>query len=123
MKKLIFILFFFLGLSVASCQICNEKPLGRYYCSNFNNAENYIEFKDDGTYYHFFKNDSIELANSGEWHIRKDNNCIIELYDYKNFNDEGSNYEDFGIYLLWINNDYLDNSPDGESSTSFKRKN
>lgn len=120
MKKLIFI--FLLGLLCTRCQICFEKPLGRYYCSNFDNTENYIDFKENGTYYHFFKNDSIELKNTGRWYISEEDNCIIKLRDFKNFNEDGAQYKDFGIYMLWINHNYLDDGPDGESSTSFEKK-
>jgi len=117
MKKIL--LLFLLALSFSSCHVCLSKPSGRYD-QHFNNVENYIDFKDDGTYYHFYKSDMGELKNTGEWKMSDDNNCIVELYDFKTFNEEGK-YKDFGSYALWVDDHYLNDGPDGETSLSFEK--
>ncbi|WP_291276156.1 hypothetical protein [Flavobacterium sp.] len=74
---------------------------------------------NDGTYYHYFKNDTIELTCKGTWEKAKDVYCGIELDNFENYNELGSNYEEFGSYFLLKDGEYLNNGLDGNNEYSF----
>ena len=101
---------------------CDKDLSGKYYCNHDENSINYLELKKNGTFYHYYKNENVELSNEGSWKKSNDGYCKIELKDWKNFNEKGGAYEEFMLGLLFINGNYLDISPDGESSTSFKKE-
>ena len=127
MKNKIFLalligLYFFLN-SCLNLQPCNKDIIGKYSCNNIDDAENYLEIKKDGTFYHYFKKDTVMLDNMGVWEWTKKGYCIIELKKWKSFNLDGLNYENYGNKFLHINRNYLDMGPDGESNTSFKKEN
>ena len=112
----------FLADSCVSLRSCDSDLSGRYYCNNDNNAVNYLDINKDGTYLHFFKKESIELTSKGTWKKVDDSYCKIELEDWRDYNVNGENYEDYILALLFINGGYLDISPDGDSSNSFKKR-
>lgn len=119
------ILIFFFSLTMQSCldlRSCDKELSEKYYCNHEKDSVNYLELKKNGTYYHYYKKGEVELANEGSWTKSNDGYCKIELKGWKNFNEKGVDYENFMLGLLFVNGDYLDISPDGESSTSFKKK-
>jgi len=101
---------------------CNKDFFGRYYCNNIEGFTNYLDLNNDGSFSHYFKNDTIEITNFGQWEKTNDGYCTIELRKWKTFNQDGVNYEIYNNKFLYINRDYLDMGPDGESSTSFKKE-
>ncbi|MFI2744350.1 hypothetical protein ACG2LH_16565 [Zhouia sp. PK063] len=120
------LIFFLLSLVLSqSCldlSSCNKDLKGKYYCNREEGSINYLELKQNGKYYHYYKNGKVELFNEGYWQKSKDGYCVIELEGWKNFNEKGVNYKDFIESILFVNGNYLDVSPDGESSSSFKRE-
>ncbi|WP_348800601.1 hypothetical protein [Flavobacterium adhaerens] len=116
----IFILFMFSYCKNLS--ECNKNIVGRYYCYNDGKAINYIDINEDGTFIHCFKKSSVELKSTGTWSINKDGYCYIELSEWKDFNEKGENFKEFGNGILYSDGEYLNISPDGESSNSFKKK-
>lgn len=108
--------------SCLDLRTCSTNLSGKYICENNSNTINYLKLNEDGTFLHYYKQNDIILKDSGTWQKSEDVYCTIELSNWKNFNDLGNNYHDFGNGILWINREYLDISPDGESSTSFKKE-
>jgi hypothetical protein len=94
---------------------------GKYICKNNSKAVNYLEIKDDGTFLHYFKKGNVVLTDKGTWVKSNDGYCEIELSEWKNYNELGEKFKTFGKGILWINDKYLDISPDGNSSSSFER--
>jgi len=119
-KFLIIAVFFsLLTQSCLNLRSCKEDLEGKYFCYNDKTAINYLIIRKDGTFYHYYNNGEIELHDNGTWKKNDDGYCKIELSQWKNFNEKGTDYEDFMSGLLFINGSYLDIGPDGESSTSF----
>lgn len=116
------IIFSLLTTSCLNLRPCNKDIVGRYFCQNIEGATNSLVIKGDGTYLQSYKQGNIELSNSGTWKKSDDGYCAIRLKKWKNFNEFGENYENFGSSLLFINGDYLDIGPDGDSDTSFKKE-
>lgn len=112
--------------TVVLMQACGIKSCDFLFCRYYNNSDdkaiNYLDIKDNGTYLHYYKKNSIEFSQEGTWKKAKDENCIIEFKNWKSYNERGKNYEDYEVYLLFINGHYLDNSPDGNSSSSFENQ-
>jgi hypothetical protein len=103
---------------------CPKKKLdivARYYSYNNARALNWLDLKKDGTFSHYYKEDTIQLSHHGTWNQSKKNGCLIEFDSWKTFNEDGKNYQKYGNGLLWISYNYLDIGPDGESSTSFEK--
>jgi len=100
---------------------CNKDITGIYYTYNNPTAENYLILTKDSTFYHYYKNEQQKLMDSGKWNFNK-KYCYIEFNQWKNFNEKGTDYEEFGNYILFVNGKYLDIGPDGESSKSFIKK-
>lgn len=100
---------------------CSENLSGKYICENNKNAENYLQLNDDGTFLHYYKENDRIFEDKGTWQKSDNGQCEIELSNWKNFNELGKNFNNFANGILWINGDYLDHGPDGESSTSFKK--
>ncbi|MEQ6122703.1 hypothetical protein AAON49_00715 [Pseudotenacibaculum sp. MALMAid0570] len=125
MKKRILILsviFFVLQgcLDLRTCDL-NKLP-GRYYCYNNENAINWIDIHKDGTFYHYYKEGDVKISHNGKWKQDEKNGCVIELDEWKTFNESGKDYQFLGSMYLWITgNRYLDIGPDGETSTSFEK--
>ncbi|MBG42990.1 MAG: hypothetical protein CL530_03380 [Aequorivita sp.] len=113
------LIIFFTFQSCLNLRQCNEVFAHRYLCKNNSNAINYLDINADGTFLHIYEEGDVKLKNSGTWEKNEDGYCYIELSDWKTFNEKGLNYEDYNNGILYINGDYLDMSPDGNSSTSF----
>ena len=107
--------------SCFNLRTCSQNLSGKYICNNNPKAINYLELKDDGTFLHYYKVDNIVLTDKGTWVKSNSEYCEIELSEWKNFNELGEKYETFGNGILWINDKYLDISPDGDSSFSFEK--
>ena len=119
-----FIIVFISILLFQSCldlRTCSRDLSGKYICKNNPKAINYLEIKDDGTFLHYYKNGTIVLTDKGTWVKSNDGYCEIEFSEWKNFNEFGEKFETFGNGILWINDKYLDISPDGNSSPSFEK--
>ncbi|WP_396179842.1 hypothetical protein [Flavobacterium sp.] len=119
MKNNLNLLFVWLFISSCSGISCNFLA-GRYYNKSDRNATNYLVIKDNGTYFHYYKKDSVELYHKGVWQKAKNENCVFEFKNWKSYNERGQDYDDYGIYLLFVNGNYLDNGPDGNSASSFE---
>jgi hypothetical protein len=101
---------------------CNANIVGKYICSNMPNSTNFIKIKKDGTFLHYYKKNNIVLISQGTWEKSTDGYCKIELSEWKNFNEYGENFDEFGNGILFINGLYLDISSDGNSSSSFLKE-
>jgi hypothetical protein len=101
---------------------CNSDISGKYFCYNDKEAINFIDINENGTFFHSYKKGTIELISKGTWEKSIDGYCYIELSEWKNFNEEGKKFKEFGNGILYIDGDFLNISPDGESSTSFSKK-
>lgn len=119
---LLVIVISFFSKSCMKLNSCNKDFLGRYYCNNFEGFTNYLDLNNDGSFSHYFKNDTIEITNFGQWEKIDDGYCTIKMRKWKTFNQDGINYEIYNNKYLYINGKYLDIGPDGESSTSFKKE-
>lgn len=112
-------LFFFV---TTSCLPDKKDMVGRYNC-NRGNIVNYLNLYENGTFYHFFQEDSIKLENSGKWDVIEDNGYhVIEFENWNDYNEKGTGYEDHRRGLLFINGKYLDVTPDGDDYDSFIRE-
>jgi hypothetical protein len=114
----------FLLIIFQSCldlRTCSENLTGKYICENNQKAENYLLINDDGTFLHYYKENGKTFEDKGTWKKSDNGYCEIEFSNWKNFNELGENYVQFGNGILWISGENLDIGPDGESSTSFKR--
>ena len=100
---------------------CDSNVIGKYYCYNHNDAINYIEFHENGDFEHVFEKGKYRLIDKGKWELSKNGYCQILLNNWKNFNEKGENYEELGNGILFINDNSLDMTPDGPSSTSFEK--
>lgn len=120
-KNLILIISILLFQSCIDLRTCSQNLSGKYICNNNPNAINYLELNNDGTFFHFYKKGNTVLSNEGTWEKSNNGYCEIELSEWKSFNELGEKFETFGNGILWINDKYLDISPDGNSSTSFEK--
>ncbi|MDD3014657.1 MAG: hypothetical protein PHC34_13230 [Candidatus Gastranaerophilales bacterium] len=113
-----------LTLLILFAQACKSKRYkeitGRYYKVSSN--LNYLDINENGTYFHYYKNDSLELSQEGLWKISQHENSVIELSNWKNYNELGKDYEDYNMYLLFINGNFLNVTPDGNAASSFEKK-
>ena len=122
MKYLKILLIFILPLTLQGClnlRSCSDEISGKFICENNPNASNYLQLNTDGTFLHYYQENSLTLTHEGTWKKSDDGHCILEFSEWKNYNNGGENFEEFGNGLLWINGEHLDIGPDGESSTSF----
>ncbi|MEC7262700.1 MAG: hypothetical protein VXW38_03100 [Bacteroidota bacterium] len=101
---------------------CQNDIFGKYVCYNDSGAVNYLLLKDDGSFLHYYKKNQTILTDSGRFKRSKKNNCILELSNWKSFNEKGESFDNFINGLLWIDGKYLDIGPDGNSNTSFKKE-
>lgn len=111
-------------LLLVSCwnRSCNWELSGRYYCYNIKNSKSYIDLHKDGTFQHYFKIEDIELSHIGTWEKTEDGYCKIKLSEWNTYNRDGLDFIEMGNGILYINGDYLDMSPDGQSSSSFQKE-
>lgn len=126
MKIKIFIFFLLLPFIFCSCinlRSCDSDISGRYICYNDEKATNFLDLNKNGTFFHYYKKDSIESFSKGTWEKSSDGDCRIDFSEWKNFNEDGKQYRVFGNGILFINGNYLDISPDGNSSSSFLKQN
>lgn len=118
------LLYFSLLLSLNSCisfRGCNDDIIGKYYVVKKGEFINYLILKEDGNYYHYYKENGIELSSSGKWKKIDDPYCKISVSNWENYNEKGLEYETFGS-IFYINGNYLDRTPDGENWESFKKE-
>ncbi|MDN3676333.1 hypothetical protein QWY90_03295 [Flavobacterium paronense] len=114
----------FLVISFQSCldlRTCSEDLAGKYICDKNPKAENYLQINEDGSFMHYYNENGKSFEDKGTWKKSDNGYCEIELSNWKNFNELGENYEEFGNGILWISGKNLNIGPDGESSTSFKK--
>jgi hypothetical protein len=108
MKKYFLILF--MGFIIQGCldlRSCDlDKLEGRYYCYNNENAINWLDIYQDGTFEHYYKERDTKLSHSGTWEKSKKNNCIIELDGWKSFNEHGASYEEYGNESLSVSSNW-----------------
>ncbi|AYN05784.1 toxin-antitoxin system YwqK family antitoxin [Flavobacterium sp. 140616W15] len=119
---LLFLLFVILCVSTS----CQTEVLGKYYNIEDDKALHYVDFKADGTFFHYYKKDTIERSHSGEW-TREDNK--IHIFNWEEYSYEylkiisGMGKVEFGTILgnqiFWIRGPFLNNTPDGSSPGSY----
>ncbi|OWP78331.1 hypothetical protein BWG23_02325 [Flavobacterium oreochromis] len=59
-----------------------EEIIGKYFDLEEKNATHYIDFKDDKTYYHYYKNEKIEKKHSGTYKVTGNK---IYLYNWEEY--------------------------------------
>ncbi|SHF04014.1 hypothetical protein SAMN05444377_10368 [Flavobacterium fontis] len=121
--RLIFLLFALLLNGCIDINNCNYNISGKYFCSKDDKAINFIDLNVNGTFLHYYKKGTIILTSRGTWEKSTNGYCYIELSEWKNFNEEGENFKEYGNGILYINDNFLDISPDGNSSSSFRKEN
>ncbi len=122
--RLILFLNILLVLTLQGCLDLRECPkdvVGKYKCSNDNNASNYLTLKSDGTFEHSYEKNDLVLIDKGTWNISDDNNCVLELSNWKTYNEDGADYSAYANGILFLGYEYLDMTPDGYNSNSFKK--
>lgn len=100
---------------------CSNNVVGKYKCNNLPEAANILELKYDGKFVHTFSFKKESFIDSGNWEFDKKNSCIIEFSNWKNYNEFGESYQNFGSSVLFINGKYLSISPDGYGCSDFIR--
>lgn len=123
MRLKITALFFIIITSLTSCQ---KEVLGKYYNIEDEKALHYIDFKEDGTFFHYYKKGSVQRSHSGKW-IQEDNK--INIRNWEEYSAEyleiisGMGKAEFGTTLgnqiFWIRGSFLNNTPDGSSAGSY----
>jgi hypothetical protein len=80
MRKLIVSLI--LIISLTACHPSGEEVAGKYYAKH-NKGIEYIEMRVDGTFTQYFKTDTIEESNEGDWEFeRKKGQWKLEFDGY-----------------------------------------
>lgn len=110
---------FFLGIVLNSCTFCGDF-YGKYVNID-GNSKKVIEIKKDRSYIYTFTSGDTILKHEGEYEVDS-SSCILDFKEWKNFNNRGENLDLFSNHILFISDDYLNDSPDGTSRTSFKKK-
>lgn len=121
MKSFLYLILVF--LTFTSCSICPSENefIGKYY-SQKEGIENYIEIKKNGEFNHFYSKGELILKHSGTWKKSENGYCWLEFNEWKNFKEKGEKFEILGNQILFINGKYLDHSPDGETLSSFVKR-
>ncbi len=118
--KVIFL--FVLFNSCISLESCNEPLIhGKYSNHRNDGAINYIEIKPDGTYTLYYKEYEFIDISEGEWEFVDDPYCKIRVKNWKNFNEKGLDYEEIRSTIFYVSGNYLNRTPDGNTSTSFRK--
>ncbi len=120
-RKILIVAFltFSVNISCLDLRTCSHEIFGKYFCHNNPDAINFLFLKEDGSFLHYYQDEQTTLTDTGEWRRSDKNNCVLELSNWKSFNEKGQNFEQFISGLLWIDGQYLDMGPDGQSNTSF----
>lgn len=122
MKKIVLIIL--ISLIISSCSTClSEKEFNGKYYSQKEGVESYVEIQKDGKFTHFYSKGKLTLKHSGTWKKDKKGYCHLEFNEWKNFEEKGKDFEILGNQILFLNGKYLDHSPDGESLSSFVKRN
>lgn len=109
-------------MSCIDLRNCPAQLEGKYFYYNNPKAVNYIKITSNGKFHHYYEEANVTLIDSGTWKKSENGYCYLELSNWKNYNELGKEFETFGNGILWINNDFLDISPDGENNMSLKKK-
>ncbi|MET3028542.1 lipocalin family protein [Flavobacterium sp. UW10123] len=114
------------GIIIFGLTSCQKEVLGKYYNIEDDKAIHYIDFKADGTFFHYYKKDSIERSHSGTW-TREDNK--IHILNWEEYSKEyleiisGMGKAEFGRTLgnqiFWIHGARLDITPDGSNNADY----
>jgi antitoxin component YwqK of YwqJK toxin-antitoxin module len=102
---------------------------GKYYniSEDKEGVTHYVDFKEDGTFFHYYKKDTVVRSHTGKWEKTDKNDCI-ELYPWVVYGKaEQKNLEDFNVtfgtqignMFFWQYGKYLNNNPDGTDACSF----
>lgn len=123
MKLKIAILFLIIICGFTSCQ---KEVSGKYYNIEDEKALHYIDFKEDGTFFHYYKKGSVERSHSGKW-TQEDNK--INIFNWEEYSYDylkvisGMGKVEFGTTLgnqiFWISGTFLNTTPDGNSPGSY----
>jgi hypothetical protein len=71
-----------LTILLNGCKPSGEDIAGRYYARH-NKGIEYIDVKQDGTYLHYFKNDSIGQKQEGKWEYEREGlHLRFIMYDW-----------------------------------------
>ena len=121
MKSFLYLILVF--FTFTSCSICPSENefIGKYY-SQKEGIENYIEIKKNGEFNHFYSKGELILKHSGTCKKSENGYCWLEFNEWKNFKEKGEKFEILGNQILFINGKYLDHSPDGETLSSFVKR-
>jgi antitoxin component YwqK of YwqJK toxin-antitoxin module len=122
-KIVLLLLLFVVVCGYTSCQ---ESIYGKYYNIEDEKAVHYVDLKEDGTFFHYYKKDKIERSHSGKW-TQDDNKINInnwEEYSYEYLKIiSGMSEVKFGAILanqiFWIHGSHLDVTPDGGNSAGY----
>ncbi|QOG04353.1 toxin-antitoxin system YwqK family antitoxin [Flavobacterium sp. MDT1-60] len=123
MKLKIIVLFLLIICGFTSCQ---KEVLGKYYNIEDDKALHYIDFKEDGTFFHYYKKGSVERSHSGKW-TQEDNK--INIFNWEEYSIgyleiiSGMGKVEFGTTLgnqiFWIHGSRLDVTPDGSNYADY----
>lgn len=123
MKIKIALFFLIIVYGFTSCQ---KEVLGKYYNIEDDKAVHYVDFRADGTFYHYYKKDTVERSHSGNW-TREDNK--IHILNWEEYSKEyleiisGMGKAEFGSTLgnqiFWIHGARLDITPDGSNNADY----
>ena len=117
------ILLIIITISCVNIRNCSKNVIGRYFSEKNNlNITSYLDLKSDGTYYHYYKENGNELMSSGHWKKVEDPYCKIEFFNWENYNEDGLDFLKLNGYILYINGNFLDTTPDGNDIDSYKKK-
>ncbi|AWH84841.1 hypothetical protein HYN59_06740 [Flavobacterium album] len=75
----------------------------------------------DGTYFQYYKKDTLKFSNKGKWTLSEDGYCTIDLENWHNYNEPDRKEKIYGSFLFYIDGEYLNEGPEGQNSGSFKK--
>ncbi|MET3028543.1 lipocalin family protein [Flavobacterium sp. UW10123] len=123
MRLKISVLFWIIIFGLISCE---REVSGKYYNVEDEKALHYIDFKGDGTFYHYYKKDTVERSHSGNWTLEDNKIHILnwEEYSYEYLKIiSGMGEVKFGTTLgnqiFWIHGSRLDITPDGSNGADY----
>ncbi|MDI9309216.1 MAG: hypothetical protein QM535_03280 [Limnohabitans sp.] len=104
---------------------------GKYFDISEDGVTHYIDFKEDGTFFHFYKKDTVIRSHTGNWKQRTGKD-ILELDSWVVYSKSQIEQMDgfgnitfgtkMGNMLFWKDNVYLNTSPAGADSSSFVKE-
>lgn len=117
---------FLLFIIICGYTSCQTEVLGKYYNIEDEKALHYVDFKSDGTFFHYYKKDTVVRSHSGEW-TQEENK--IHIFNWEEYSYEylkiisGMGKVEFGTILgnqiFWINGSRLDITPDGSNYADY----